>query len=441
MSQKVGFWSVFAIVIGSQIGSGVFMLSATLAPFGIFGLFGWIASALGAIALCLVFASLCAHFPKTGGPHVYVQQAFGPTAAFFTGWTYWIISWVSTTTVIVTSVGYLSPFIGIQNPNIYLILQIGLLSLITFINLKGVKVAGNAEFFLGTLKFIPLLILPAIALFYFNPQHFSIDSNLTELPPLHLLGQVTVLTLWGFIGLESATAPAGAVENPSKTIPKAIILGTICVAVLYIVNYLGISGLMPKETLLHSRAPYADATQYLLGGSWHLLVSLIATIVCIGTLNAWVLISGQIMLGLAQDSLMPAIFSKKNKAEAPYVALCCSSLGVVPLLFLTASESLAQQITLIIDFSVVAFLFIYFICTASFLKFLVVHKFWHWLVHCAYASMALLFCTWIIYTSPIQTILVSSLFTLSGIPIYVLWYRRQNGNLKTSSIELVRNGI
>ena len=81
VSRKIGFWSVFALVTGSQIGSGVFMLPANLASFGLFALVGWIISGIGAIALALVFAQLCSWFPKTGGPHVYVKEAF------------WIINW------------------------------------------------------------------------------------------------------------------------------------------------------------------------------------------------------------------------------------------------------------------------------------------------------------------------------------------------------------
>ncbi len=116
MSRKIGFWSVFALVTGSQIGSGVFMLPANLAPYGFYSLAGWLFSGAGAIALALVFAGLCARFPQTGGPHVYVHHAFGRGWAFFTGWTYWVISWVSTTAVVVVSIGYLTPIIGHQSP-------------------------------------------------------------------------------------------------------------------------------------------------------------------------------------------------------------------------------------------------------------------------------------------------------------------------------------
>ena len=172
MSRKIGFWAVFAFVTGSQIGSGVFMLPASLAAFGSYSLAGWIISGLGAISLALVFALLCAQYPKTGGPHVYVKEAFGAHAAFFAGWTYWVISWISTTAVIIASIGYLTPLIGDHSATTNLILQLMLLIIITALNFKGVKAAGNAEFILTLLKLIPLVIMPVVALFFFDSNNY-----------------------------------------------------------------------------------------------------------------------------------------------------------------------------------------------------------------------------------------------------------------------------
>ncbi len=433
-SNKIGFWAVFSIVTGSQIGSGVFTLPPCLAPYGVLGLFGCLLAGLGAMALCYVFASLCSRLPKTGGPHVYVQHAFGPKIAFFSGWTYWVISWISTTAVIVTSVGYLSAFLDslfghninfINNSQaIYLLLEIGLLFCITLLNLKGVKVAGNAEFFLAILKFIPLLILPIAALSYFNWQNFTIDPQVAHLSHSSMLGKTTLFALWGFIGLETATTPADSVINPSVTIPRAIIGGTLSVALLYILNFVGIMGLIPGPQLMNSNAAYVDAAQYIFGGNWHLLVSIIASIICIGTLNAWILTSGQIALGLSIDGLMPKFFSIKNKGDAPVYGIIISCVGIVPLLILTSTSSLSEQITKIIDISVIAFLFVYFICAISFLKLLIKEKNKSIGVYLI-ATIALIFCGWIIYETPIRTLLFSSLFTLSGIPVYLCWYCRK----------------
>lgn len=427
MSNKIGFWSVFSLVIGSQIGSGVFMLPASLAPYGIYSLAGWFIAGVGAIALALMFGGLCSRFPQTGGPHVYVREAFGQTCGFFTGWTYWVISWVSTTAVIVASVGYLSPLIGNQSPEIYLILEIGLLMAITLLNLKGVKAAGQTEFFLTLLKFIPLLVIPIAALMYFDSSNFVMENSKVSLPTTQILSQVTLLTLWGFIGVESATTPAGCVKDPSRTIPRAIILGTLCVSGIYFLNSIGVMGLISGVELANSKAPYVDVAQKIFGGNWHVVVSIIASLVCIGTLNAWMLASSQVALGLAVDRLLPKFFAKKNKHDAPVVGVLISCAGIIPLLVLTNKSSLGQQITAIIDFSVVAFLFVYLMCCLAYIKTLNQQgqqPLYVWV----YTAVALGFCGWVLFETPLRTIAIASLFTISGMPAYLLWYKRQTKN-------------
>lgn len=427
--RKIGFWSVFALVIGSQIGSGVFMSPTTLAPYGMYSIAGWLLSGCGAVALALVFAQLCAWLPKTGGPHVYVQQAFGHCAAFFTGWTYWVISWISTTVVIIASIGYLTPLMGIQSPLVNTSLEIFLLIAVTALNFRGISAAGHIEFLLTLLKIIPLCIIPLIALFYFDIHNFTVASTVTTLSLSQILSRVTLLTLWGFIGLESATAPAGSVENPSKTIPLAIVTGTICVALVYVLNSLALMGIIPGAQLINSPAPYADASQIIFGGNWHLMISAIASIICIGTLNAWILTSSQIALGLSQDRLVPAFFGYKNKHDAPYWGLIMSCVGIIPLLILTADKSIASQVLTIIDFSVTAFLFVYIVCSCAFFKILLQKKDTFTrrtlILLATYGCIALIFCGWVIYETPVNIILTASLFTLSGVPLYLLFHRKQ----------------
>ena len=301
-------------------------------------------------------------------------------------------------------------------------LEIALLVIITAINLKGVKTAGKAEFVLTLLKIIPLLIVPIAALKLFDIHHFTVAAEASTQSPLSIIFHVTLLTLWGFIGVESATTPAGSVENPSKTIPRAVVLGTLCVAVLYFINSIGIMGAMPGSDLVQSAAPYADTARLLFSGNWHIGVAVIAAIVCIGTLNAWTLASGQIAMGVAQDGLLPAFFAKQNRHGAPANALLISCAGIIPILVLTMSDSLAEQVNAIIDFSVAAFLFVYAICCLAYVKVLWQNRretsIWQW----GYSVGALLFCGAVIVATPLKTLIFSSLFIISGIPIY--WYRR-----------------
>lgn len=419
-SQKIGFWAVFALVAGSQIGSGVFMQPASLAPYGLYSLLGWLISGAGAVSLALIFGWLCAKYPRTGGPYVYVEEAFGPIAGFFTGWTYWVISWVSTPVLYVASVGYLSPLLGDPPIQVLLILELLLLFFLTWLNLKGVGAAGKAEFVLSLLKIIPLIIVPVVALFYFKIENFQFDATKVEETDLmHILSAVSLLTMWGFIGVESATTAAGSIENPAKTIPRAIVLGTLCVALLYFFNSLSVLGLVPGHHLSNSRAPYADAAQTIFGGNWYIVISLIASIVCIGTANAWTLSSGQAALGLAQVGLLPKIFSKINRFGAPRWGLLTSCVGIVPILVLTADESLSAQINTIIDFSVTAFLYVYLACVLAFFKVNIKEK--SLLQSKGYllaGIFSLIFCVWVLSETEWEILTTASLFCLTGIPVY-----------------------
>ena len=420
MSKKMGFWSVVALVIGSQIGTGILMLPASLAMYGEFGLLGWCISGGGAIALGCVFGWLCMQFPETGGPHAYVKHAFGSNVGFFTGWTYWIISWVSTSVVVITCISYLAPIAGYDGKITYLILEIGLLLIITGLNLKGLQVAGRAEFFLTLLKFIPFLILPICALTKFDYANIEVSHEIAiNMSADKILAHATMLTLWGFIGLESATTPAGSVENPAHTVPKAIIYGTAAVFFLYLFNSIAVMGMIPSAELAVSKAPYSALTQRLWGGNWHMLISFIAGIICIGTLNAWVLTSGQIGLGLAESKMFPAIFKQKNKSGAPIGSLCISTIGIIPILIMTANDNLAKQITEIIDISVTSFIFVYLICSISYLKLSIEKKFKATNIQLCVGAIAILFCSWILWQTSSNVLLIATIFTISGFPMFL----------------------
>ncbi len=419
--KKIGFWPLFAVVIGSQVGSGVFMLPSSLAPYGLYGIFGLMIAAFGAISLAVTFASLSALYPRTGGPHVYVKESFGDVAGFFTGWTYWVISWVSTTAVIVAAVGNLLPLLGNEHSrSLYIYIEVAILLVITSINLKGVSSAGHFEVVLSIMKFTPLVLIPLCALFYFNHSNFTVSEHLIELSYFKLLAKVSLITLWGFIGLEAATTPAEYVVQPKKNIPLAVILGTSFVAVIYLINSLGIMGAIEGSELQNSSSPYIDVTHYIFGGGWYIVVSIISSIVCLSTINSWVLTSGQIALGLAEDGFLPKFFAKRNSCEAP-LALLISGLGIVPLLFLTNEEKFSHQILLIIEFSVVAFLFVYLISVLSFI-YLQLKKRLFFDVKTIIALFALLFCLWITCNSEIKVLLISFLFVVSGMPVYLFWY-------------------
>src|SRR3954447_24141928 len=111
VSQPIGFWASVALVMGNMIGSGVFLLPASLAPYGSISLAGWLVSGCGSILLALVFARLARFMPATGGPYAYTRMAFGDLAGFLVAWGYWLSVCSANAALAVALVGYLDPFI------------------------------------------------------------------------------------------------------------------------------------------------------------------------------------------------------------------------------------------------------------------------------------------------------------------------------------------
>ena len=410
-AKKMGFWAVFAIVFGSQIGAGIFMLPSVLASYGMFGIYGWCFAGLGAILLAFIFSELCSRYPQTGGPHIYIKKEFGMIPAFFIGWAYWLVSWISTSVVIVSAVAYLNPFFDNPSSNFNLALEIVLLLIITALNCKSVKLSGQVEFALTLLKFIPFVVVPIILLQSFDSSCIAMSEELASIPSQKLVSMVTILCFWGFIGVECATTPAGSVRNPGKTIPRAIILGTCSVALVHFVNNAAVMGVVPSAILAQSTAPFVDAINAVAGKNVSYLLSAVASIVCVGTLNAWVLTSAQISLGMAEDKLLPAFFATKNEEDSPYISVLISSFGLIPILILTKQESFSEQISYIINFSVIVFLIVYIACCSVYLKLMIKEK------NTAKIFIGLIsiaFCLLAIADSPIRAIIDSTLFFVSG---------------------------
>jgi len=415
MSQKMGFGAVLALVFGSQIGAGIFVLPAELAPFGMFGVYGWGLAGAGAMLLAFMFAELCSKFPKTGGPYTYVQQVFGRKAGFFTGWTYWLVSWIGTSISVIAAIANLGVFLGDgASPYLYLFWEVVLLIIISAINCISVNFAGRLESFLGLFKLIPLVVVPAILLCHFDANNISIAPQYANLSTVQLGLMVTMIACWGFVGVESATTPAGAVENPSKTIPRAIIIGTFGVVLAYVLSSLSVMGVIPSETLISSKSPYGDAVNLVLGGHVSKIISVVISIIMVSASNSWTLAAAQVSLGLAREGLMPSCFAKTNKNLAPYVGILVSNVGILMILIFSINSNVSRQLFDIINFSVGVYLMVYTMCSLAFIK---ICKDSKEILKMILGIMALLFCVTIILNSSTESMIVSLLFVASGMLI------------------------
>lgn len=347
--KNLGFFSLIALVIGNMIGSGAFLLPASLAKYGSIGIVAWIFTTVGAIFLALIFSRLSRMIPKVGGPYAYCREAYGNGIGFFVAYNYWIAIWAGNAAIDVALVAYLSYFFPVLNTNHFLsfLVACAILWTLTAINVIGVRLAGFVQVVTTVLKLIPLVCIALVGLFFIHSGHLA-QFNVSGKSNFSALIASAALTFWSFIGLESATVPAEDAINPEKNIPRATVLGTIIAAIVYILGTLVIMGVMPMSQLAQSSSPYATAGVMIFGHWAGIVFAIAAIIATFGTLNGWILLHGQIPYAAAKDDLFPKPFAKLSKTKTPAFGLIFSSILITILLTLSYNQNFVSQFTIII---------------------------------------------------------------------------------------------
>ena len=310
LKRTMGLTMATALVVGNMVGSGVFLLPASLADVaGPVSIIGWLFTGVGAMLLALVFARLASTFPRTGGPYAYSRRAFGDFIGFQTAWGYWIAAWAGNAAIAVAFVGYLAVFWGELGSNNLLAALVGIavIWLLTLVNIAGARETGAVQVVTTVLKFVPLAIIGVVGLFFID------GDNLTPFAPEGTWSAISAaapLTLWAFIGLESATVAAGEVKDPERTIPRATIIGTLAATLVYILTTVAVMGVVPQGELAASSSPFALAAGEMFGGGWDKVIALVAMVATFGALNGWIMLQGRVPLAAAEDGLFPAPFAK-----------------------------------------------------------------------------------------------------------------------------------
>lgn len=419
----LGFWQLVALVVGNLVGSGVLMLPASLAPYGSVSFIGWMIASTGAILLSLVFCNLCTNHPRTGGPHVYVEYAFGKTAGFFIAWVYWILAWIGYAALVVAILGCITTITGPLPTMVVLGLEIAIILIFTLINLGQVAFAGKVELILTVVKVMPLIILPIIALPSISGDLIWAQAPNNQETCFGALAIVVLRMIFAFMGFETGTVPCEEVENPKVNIPKATVIGTLIAAGIYMIGTIAIFGHVPYEVLQHSKAPYADLAASVFGGNWQTFIALAGALCALGALNGWMLIGGRIAYGAALDGMFPKIFKKTDKHGAPANAIIISSLCTIPFLMLSLSDNLVHQFNFVVDISVSLIVIVYLVCVLSYLVLLKNSKVAS-IYQITLGIVSLLFCSWILASISLQMTLYSLMAFALGIPMY--WKMRKN---------------
>ncbi len=432
LKRSIGTRTATALVIGNMVGSGVFLLPAALASeAGPISILAWIFTGIGALLLGLVFARLGRALPRSGGPYAYAQRAFGDFVGFQTAWGYWIAVWAGNAALAIAFAGYLSVYWPQASTSwVAALIAIGLVWLATAANIAGVREGGAVQVVTTILKFVPLLVIAVVGLFFIKTGNFH-PFTINHSGDRGLNG-AAALTLWAFIGLESATVAGGEVRDPERTIPRATIYGTLATALLYLVATVAIFGMIPTHELAHSNSPFADAANIIFGGTWGgKAIAVVAMISTFGALNGWTLLAGRVPLAAAEDDLFPSRFARVHgRSGTPVFGLVVSSLLVTALLLLYLRSSLVNTFYNVILLATLTTLVPYAYSAAAELYLLFKERELFSgarLARDAVVSvLAFGYSAWAIWGAGEKTIAWGFMLLLAGIPVYVWLKWRQS---------------
>ena len=294
--------------------------------------------------LALVFARLSRILPRAGGPYAYSREGLGEFCAFLVAWGYWVSIWCSNAAIAVAMVSYLAIFWPALATESLLAATVAIAAIwvLTWVNGFGVHCAGRVQVVTTLLKLAPLLAIAGFGLFFIELDYFTPFNRSSRSMP-SAINATAALTLWAFLGLESATISAEEIRDPRRTIPRATILGTVIAATLYVLGSVAVMGMIPPATLAASNAPFADAAALMWGPWAGYVTAACAAVACFGALNGWILMQGQLPLAAARDGVFPAAFGRVSANGTPVLGIVISSLFATVLICMNHEKGLVRQ--------------------------------------------------------------------------------------------------
>jgi putrescine:ornithine antiporter len=359
--KKMTLAGLTTIVMVNMMGSGIIMLPASMAQIGAVSLLSWLVTAVGSMAIAYCFAELGVFCPREGGMSAYSEEAHGKSSFFMASYLYYLSQIIGNVAVAIAAVGYFTPFFPwFGSGSVPLFLgTVGLLWLTTLANFGGPKVTGHIGSVTVWGVIIPVAGLSIIGWFWFSPTVFAEAWNPRNIAISDAIATSIPLTLWTFLGMESAAQNSGAVENPKKNVPIACLFGTLGAAVIYVLSTTVIQGIVPNADLANSHAPFAYVYAQMFDPTIGKIIMALAVIACVGSLLGWQFTISQVARSSANQRMFPQFFAKLNKHHAPVIGLVTGAVLQSIAALSTMSPNATEQFNKLINLTAVTILIPY----------------------------------------------------------------------------------
>ena len=348
-----------------MMGSGIVMLPTKLAEVGTISILSWFVTAVGSLCLAYAFAK-CGMFSKRPGMGGYSEYAFGKSGNFMANYTYGVSLLFANIAIAITCVGYGASFLEVElTPIQVCIATIAVIWICTCSNFLGASITGKLSSFAVWCVIIPVLVLSVIGWFWFDPDLYVASWNPHNQPFFTAVGASISMTLWAFLGLESACANSDAIDNPEKNVPIAVMAATIGVAIIYITSTNIIAGIVPNEQLVASNAPFGLVFAHMFSPAIGKVVMGLLVLSCAGSTLGWQFTIAKVFQQSAVDGLFPKVFARVNKYGAPIAGMIIITTIQTGFCLMTISPALFKQFNMLVDLAVVTNIMPYILSMAA----------------------------------------------------------------------------
>lgn len=339
----------------NMVGSSIILMPTKLAEVGTMSIFAWIVTIIGSTSVAYVFArcgTLCRN--NAAGLGGYSQYAFGRSGSFLANYTYGVSLLIANLSIAVSVVGYGAMIFDAQLSALEIgFCSMALIWLCTAINFPGVRATGRVSHFFAWALIIPILFLCTAGWFWFSADRFIAAWNPHNMSYFDGISASLSMTLWGFLGLESACANADRVDNPEKTVPRAVLCSTAAVALIYIFSNNIAAGIVDNAALASSTAPFGLVFATMFTPFIGKCIMAVMALAEAGALMSWQFTLAEVFRGSAREGYFPKCFAKLSSRQVPVIGMIIIAVLQSLLAVLTMSPKLEEQFFILVDLAVV----------------------------------------------------------------------------------------